>query len=247
MKKIKNRIMCFVLALVSILTVMQPIPAFAEDYSTGGWDQLQVTTSVVNSSGGYVGTVMAGEGITILYISGDRAYIEYSAGNTYKRGFVSIYNLKYYGGFSDTAVGRVTSSSNTYYSPNTTYYAGVVNAGEYVAVLCNSNGWAYVEYNVSSGNRKRAFMPSSNLYCYSNSRASFYHVNTLGTRLAVPSRKTVYAGPNSSSYPVIGEIYTEDSNKVYKYWDFYDANGSRMWYVSYPAGNGEKYGYIYAY
>lgn len=247
-KKIKTRFLSFILALVTIFTIVPSVPAMAaEDYSTGGWDQVQTTSTVVNSSGGTVGTVYAGEGVTILYLSGNNAYIEYSAGSSYKRGFISVFNLGYYGGFTQTAVGRVTSSSSTYYSPSTTHYAGSVSAGEYVAVLCKTSSWSYIEYNVSNGQRKRAFVPTSSLYCYSSDiRSNFYHVQQLGTSVSISSNTTVYAGPDKSGYPSIGTIYPSDNGNVWAYWTFYDGSGNVMKYVEYPTSSGVKYGYIYA-
>lgn len=245
LKKFKSRVLSFVLALIAVMCFVPTIPAIAaEDYSSGGWDQVLNTKTVVNSAGGTVGTVYAGEGVTILYLSGNNAYIEYSATNGPKRGFISIYDLRYLGGFTQTAVGRVTKSSNTYYSPDTAHYAGSVNSGEYVAVLCKTNDWSYIEYNISGGQRKRAFVSTSSLYCYSSDiRGYFYHVNQLGPRIYFNSNTPVYAGPNQNTYPTIGTIYPSD--EVYAYWTFYDGTGRVMKYVLYPTTKGKKYGYVY--
>lgn len=246
-RKIKTRILCSILTLISVLTIIPSAPTMAaENYADGGWNQMQSTTTVVDSNGSTVGTVYAGEGVTVLYLSGSKAYIEYSASNTAKRGFVNLSTLRYINKYNQTAVGRVTTSSTTYYSPATTYYAGSVNSGEYVAVLCKSGSWAYVEYNVSGGLRKRAFMPASNIEYYSSDiRSSFYH-STTGLIVPISSNVTVYSGPNGSTYSQAGTIYASDNGQVYSYATFTDGSGRSMLYVSYPAGNSTKYGYIYA-
>lgn len=246
-KNFKKRISCFILALFSVFTLIPAMPTMAaENYSDGGWNQMQ-NTATVSLSGGGTGTVYAGEGVTVLYFSGNSAFIEYSASSKPKQGFVNKSALRYINKYNQTAVGRVTSSCTTYYSPSTTYYAGSVSSGELVSVLCKSGNWAYVEYNVSGGLRKRAFMPASNLSYYSsNIRGSFYHEGVSGLRVPINSNKTVFAGPNGNTYSQAGEIYTGDDGKVYSYATFTDGNGRSMLYVSYPAGNSTKYGYIYA-
>lgn len=248
-KKVKQRILCFVLGFVTVMTVIQPISSLAaEDYSAGGWNQIQTTTTVVNANGSTVGTVYAGEGVTVLYFSGDRAYIEYSASNSPKRGYVNKSVFRYINKYNDTAIGRIISSSNTYYSPSPTHYAGSVSSGEYVTILCVNGGWAYIEYNVAGGLRKRAFIPFSNIQPYaSNYRKTFYHqTGVIGLSVPVSSYITVYSGPNGSSYSEAGTIYPSDNGKVFSYnLSFTSSDGRRMLYVSYPSGNSTKYGYIY--
>lgn len=248
-RKIKTRILCSILTLVSLLTIIPSATTMAaENYADGGWNQMQSTTTVVDSNGSTVGTVYAGEGVTVLYFSGSKAYIEYSASNTAKRGFVNTSTFRYINKYNQTAVGKVITSSTTYYSPSTTYYAGSVSPGEYVSVLCKSGSWAYVEYNVSGGLRKRAFMPASNIQYYSsNIRSSFYHqVGGPGLKVPISSNVTVYSGPNGNTYSQAGTIYADDNGKVFSYATFTDGSGRSMLYVSYPAGNSTKYGYIYA-
>ncbi len=246
-KNIKNRILYFALAIISALAIIQPSSILAVDYSKGGWNQVRVTSTITNASGGAIGSVNAGEGVTQLYSDGNRVYIEYSAGSSFKRGFISKDNLYYSGGYPQTAVGLVKTSSNTYYAPNTSFYAGSVNAGEYVAVLCRplNSSWAYVEYNVPNGQRKRAYINASNIEYYSSNIARFYQDNNYKIPHPVSSYISVYAGPDGNSYPVIGQIYPSDNGRVYKYVRFHDGNGKYMQYVEYPSGNGIKYGYIY--
>ena len=248
-KIIKNRFIHLFLALITVLSIVPIFPTMAaEDYSNGGWNQVKNQSTIVNSNGGTVGTVYPGEGVTILYFSGNNAYIEYSAQNKPKRGFINVSNLVYSGTYTHSAVGRITSSSSTYYSPNTTHYAGSVSSGEYVAVLCKTTNWSYIEYNISGGKRKRAFIPSSSLYCYSenNVRKYFYHENELGLIYPdITSDKTVYAGPDPNAYPAIGTVYVSDNTEVGSYMYFKDGSGRVMHYVGYPTSSGIKYGYIY--
>lgn len=79
----------------------------AENYSDGGWNQMQ-NTATVSLSGGGTGTVYAGEGVTVLYFSGNSAFIEYSASSKPKQGFVNKSALRYINKYNQTAVGMVT-------------------------------------------------------------------------------------------------------------------------------------------
>ena len=246
-KNFKTRIASFFLTLVAVFGLFPVSTAFAaEDYPTGGWNQVATTMSVVNSSGTKIGTVYAGEGVTVLNYNGsaNSAYIEYSATNGPKRGYVTASNLWYIGNFIGSRVAKVTSSSSPYYAPYGVHYAGSVSAGEYVSLLGSYDGWSYIEYNVPNAQRKRAFVPSNCLYQYGNP-GLFYHYNQVGYYIPVYSSQRVYAGPDSSAYPDIGSISAADSMKVARFWRFYDGQGREMWYVSYPTSSGVKYGYIY--
>ena len=247
-KNIKKRLLSLALSILAVLSIFPATTAMAaEDYSTGGWSQLNSQATVVDENGATVGTVYAGEGVTVFYISGDRAYIEYSGKSTIKRGFVSLSKLRYAGHYLDSAVGKITSSCNTYYAPNTNHPAGSVSAGEYVAVLGKTSTWSYIEYNVSGGNRKRAYVPSS-LHCYSDDVANyFWQDRIMPVELDINTARSVYAGPNSSTYPSIGSISAEDNGQVFAYAVFYSGTGSQMYYIEYPTANGVKYGYIYNY
>lgn len=243
---IKTRIVSLLLAVFTVLTFIPATPAMAaEDYSSGGWNQVRTTCDVTNANGAKIGTVYAGEGVTVLTMGGiyGKAYIEYSASSSAKRGYVPldcINLLNFYG----SCVGRITSSSSTYYAPNTTFRAGSVSSGEYVAVLAESSGWTYIEYNVSGGSRKRAFIPTSCVSRYSSVRNTFYHVGENPTSFNVTHYMTVYAGPNPGTYPEIGSINSNDNGAVYYYMTFANTNGHYMAYISYPTSSGTKYGYI---
>lgn len=240
---IKKRIVTLMLAFVCALTAFPVTQAFAaNDYSQGGWSMIYTTSTVKKADGTTVGTVSAGEGVTVLYYSGSKAWIEYSASGTAKQGFIPTVNLLYGGTYPGSCVGKVTANKTTYYSPSTSLNAGSISSGEFVSVLCKKNGWAYVEYNVtSSAKRKRAFITTSSLTCYGTPNSNFYHDSTVKDVSGIA--KTVYAGP-SSKYPSIGQIYSTDIG-VKRYAAFLDHNGNTYYYVSYPTSGGTKYGYYH--
>lgn len=236
----KKRIFSLLFAFAMVLSLIPYTSAKANDYSSSGWNQILTSTSVDGA-----GSVSAGEGVTVLYFSGNRAYIEYSAGNSFRQGFVDKSKLRYSGIYSKSSAGIVRSTTNTFYAPNGSLLAGSVNTGERVAILCEEAGWYYIEYNVSSGKRKRAYAPTSAINAYHNNISYFYHSINLSINLPITSYKNVYAGPDSSGYPVIGSISASDNGKVLKFLSFQDGFGREMQYISYPTSNGRKYGYVY--
>lgn len=245
-KKIKLRILGIVLAMTSIFTFVLPLNSYAVNYFDGGWSMMHSTSAVVDDNGNHVGTVYAGEGVTVLFFSGNRAYIEYSASGAPKRGYVNYSSLLYTNTkFPGSCVGEITANSNTYYAPNTSLRAGSVNAGETVSVLARTGYWAYVEYNTSNAMRKRAFMPASNIVFYNANSLSGLYQNNGGSNYPVSSNITVYSGP-SNKYPTIGTIFASDNGQVRSYGNFMGDNGRTMLFVSYPASGSTKYGYIYA-
>ncbi len=276
--KFKNCITSFLFAILSVLTLIPVVPAMAvgsENVAisetstdvevassrfyaqfTGGWDQLRVTTTVTNENGSKVGTVYAGEGVTVLYYNSQTAQIEYSGSGGAKRGYIPTSSLKYGGRYGylygATDVGIVLTNSSTYYDTNRAYYAGSVNAGEYVVILSRANGWDYIEYNISGGQRKRAFVPSSSIdHQYGTARTAHYQDKVefsdgLFIFFTVNSTTRVYAGPNGSSYPDIGSVSPSDNGSMAACAEFTDANGNRMYFIRYHGSTGAwKYGYIY--
>ncbi len=214
-----------------------------------GWNQMKSTTDVIYQ-GQKVGTVYAGEGVTVISCSLNEALIEYSGSNKAKVGSVPLSSLKYKGCYPNTDIGVVLNNCTTYYTPGTfdsasgTHVAGSLSAGETVAILAEINGWYYVEYNISGGMRKRAYVN----FHYVGAKTGYsekipYHYGDK-ISLTITQSYTVYAGPNPASYPNIGSIDSRDNGKVFGYKTFQDANGNRMYYISYPTTNGVKYGYI---
>lgn len=244
-KKIRNRIFCALLAIFSVFTMIPSISAVAAENYNGGWAMIKNTTTVVNSNGSVVGSVYALEGITVLRVSGNTAYIEYSVSGSPKRGYVNTSNF-YREEISNTCVAKVTTSSTTYYSNNTSLAAGSVSAGEYLVVLAKEGSWVYVEYNTSDGKRKRAYMPYANISCYNRPSVfpDFYQTSsTYIQHMSVGSQTKVYGGP-SRLYAGIGYADPGDDITIYDRW-FVNSGNDAMLYVSYPVGSQIKYGYIF--
>lgn len=243
-KKFRQRFLSIVLAIVGVVSIIPASTALAAtDYSAGGWSMVDTASTVKDSNGNTVGSVAVGEGITLLYFSGNNAYIEYSASGSAKRGFIPANNMLYGKGiFPGTCVGKVKTASNTYYAPNTSFSAGSVSKGEFVSVLCKKGNWAYIEYNVTSNaKRKRAFVTSDSLTYYGSViNDEFYHDSS--SKDISGTKRTVYSGP-SNKYPTIGTIYASDTN-VKRYGAFLSGDGTTYYYVSYPASGKTKYGYV---
>lgn len=234
MHNIKTRFTSFLLTILTVLTLFPAVPAMAAEvegkftsnatlYSgqyTGGWDQVSSTTTVTDANGSSIGTVYAGEGVTVFNYRNGTAYIEYSAGSSYKRGYIPTSRLRYNGRYPETDVGIVVTATSTYYSPYGSFRAGSVGVGEYVALLTRCDGWDYIEYNVSGGNRKRAYVPSSCIqHQYGTARNDFYSIvrsDEYTTLFTVPAgeQRRVYCGPNSATYADIGYITQSDNGNL---------------------------------
>lgn len=248
-RQIKLLVTSFLLSTIVILGIIPAIPTMADDFnSVYGWDQLAVDTVVILDNGG-TANLSEGEGVTILGYNSSMAHIEYSsASQGYLRGCIALDNLQYKGHFSGTDVGMVKTNSPTYYNPDFIYPAGSVNSGETVAILSGTfDTTYYIEYNVSKGQRKRAFVSGSSITPLNgNCRKRHYHLTPLiDTSYLVDAKKsyTVYAGPDSRGYPTMGAVSVGDSIFICAF--FYDGPGNRMAYVRYPVGSSFKYGYIY--
>lgn len=247
MNCMKKRLFTLVLAVIMAVGII-PIQAFASTDYNGGWAQPWVSQPVYNSadsSASRIGTVYQAEGITVLWRSGDVAYIEYSTSNGTKRGY--LHNPNIYLNTDNNSVGRVTVTSNVYYGESTSEYqqVGTVYANEYVAVLGEENGWVYIEYNTSAG-RKRGYIAESNVYMYYWGRhiAQEFSSKPYGaSHYWVTGNHTVYAGP-STQYYVVGSV--SDGELVYYGSSYTDTAGNLFSYIEYYV-NGtsvKKSGYI---
>lgn len=255
---IKSRFFCLLLALSVAICTIPSITVSAYNSFDGGYDSIYISTTVTVNGNSY--GLGRGEGVTVLSKSGNQALIEFNTYDGPMQTWVNQ-NILYHSGncaLTGSVYGYVNTTSNTYYSPDWNFYAGAIYAGENVAVLAYSEGWAYIEYNVSNAMRKRAYTPAGNItFSYaSNTSASsnsnnsrphdyFYQNDTRGLMITVNSTTTVYSGPNGSTYATIGTIYTSDNGSIHVYADFLDGDYDRMFYVSYPVGNSTKFGYIY--
>lgn len=112
------------------------------------------------------------ETVDILWREGSWYYIEYQAGIYRKRMYIraiSVTNITgSYSMYTPTKVTRfVGRGASTYNGPGSTAYAsaGSVDDYEQVSLFPDKieNGYALIEYNVSGGQKKRAWYPYSNL------------------------------------------------------------------------------------
>lgn len=241
MNSMKKRLFTFVLAVIMVVGIV-PIQAFASTDYNGGWAQAWVTQPVyssADSSASRIGTIYATEGITVLWISGDVAYIEYSTSSGTKRGYLHSPNIHL--NTYNNSVGRVTVNSTVYYGESTSTYqqAGTVYADEFVSILGEEDGWLYIEYNTSSG-RKRGYIAESNVYMYYWGRHVAIPFNCKPYGLSnywVTGNHTVYAGP-STQYCTVGSVsdgelvyygssYTDTAGRLFSYIEYY-VNGTSI-------------------
>ncbi len=253
-KKIKSRFACVALILTMLVSFCGTTQAFAADITTffSGWSMVTSTTNVTKEDGS-TGTVFIGEGVTFLENNGNNtAWIQYSGPSGPINAIISTSCLISYSScYPGTSAGNVKTATTTYYGIAPTLPAGSVSVGEKVAILGQLNGWYYIEYNISGGLRKRGFVPQDTI-----ANASFLTPASLSKDSSKTSSAyiNVYGGP-SSRYEEIGTIYPNDV--VYTYIKFIGGidngivrttnpiNNQPMILVSYPAGGGEKFGWIY--
>lgn len=183
------------------------------------------------------GTIYSGEGFTELqkyYEDGKYvSLVEFSTPSGTKRGFVNSSNLHI--SPVNSTVARVKADSSPAYAGTDSSYVklGGVYKNEFVAVLAVDKGYAFVEYNTTSG-RKRGYVRYSDL--------SNYCVRSYGKNLTHQSLKkstkelTVYGGPNSD-YASIGTIFNQevvsfiDTERNYSYIEYTTSNGAKRGYV----------------
>lgn len=112
------------------------------------------------------------ETVDILWREGSWYYIEYQAGIYRKRMYIraiSVTNITgSYSMYTPTKVTRfVGRGASTYNGPGSTAYAsaGSVDDYEQVSLFPDKieNGYALIEYNVSGGQKKRAWFPAGHL------------------------------------------------------------------------------------
>lgn len=184
------------------------------------------------------GTIYSGEGFTELqkyYEDGKYvSLVEFSTPSGTKRGFVNSSNLHI--SPVDSTVARVKAGSSPAYAGTDSSYVklGGVYKNEFVAVLAvDNNGYAFVEYNTTSG-RKRGYVRYSDL---SNYCVRSYNKNLTHQSLKKSTKElTVYGGPNSD-YASIGTIFNQE---VVSFIDI-ERNYS---YIEYTTSNGAKRGYV---
>lgn len=197
-------------------------------------DDFDISTSI--------GSVFAGEGVTILYDYGYSdwtgksyrvAFIEFSTSSGTKRGYVYKDQLDTAG--YNTSVARVITTSPAYSGPDASYVKlGGAYYNEYVTILAKEGDWVFVEYNTAAG-RKRGFMSYSNLQnCNHPGWYNDFPTNQ-GLRQAT-QQLTVYGGPNSNNAN-IGAVFNQEvvsyygSERGYAYVEYSTTYGAKRGYV----------------
>ena len=221
MTKIRTRIISVVMLVVTLLTMIPATQASAADPYNGGAGIANSKLNVYNSIGGTkIGTVYAGEGITILrFLDDDYLFIQYSTSNGPKKGYVKWQdgNVTHY---DPSCVAKVTDGCNLYYGNSKTLYekSGSVETGEIISVIAANDNWAYVEYNVNDGTRKRGYIGTGRISYYNKPSEGFDKLYlekevTENDIFYVSGTESVYSGP-TTKYPVIGSV-SDETVEVY--------------------------------
>lgn len=248
---IKNMSFGLLIAIIILALNFFTTNVSAESYfENGGYAKVIRHSDVTGMYGGIVGQVDPGEGVTVIQHAEEYILIQFNTLDGAMTGYVHEDILENKGICNTSVVGFVTQTTNTYYSPNYNLVAGSVSSDEIVAVLAQEGNWLYIEYNATNAMRKRAYIPGSYISFtrLSSTRplSAFYQSGT-PTQINIYSTKTVYSGPNGSSYVPIGSVSSDDNGKMYYYGNpYYDRDGDVMYYIKYPTSSGYKYGYIYA-
>lgn len=259
---IKTRIISLLLACITVLTLIPVVPVCAaenRDVATtdtvsrsgnilyGGLGRIGSSTNVYSNTGltSSIGSLSVGEGVTVIWYDDTVAYINYSSSSTSSGKFGYISRSKLRGSVSDssTDVGIVRTSSTTYYDTNGIHKAGTFSSGEYVALLSRADGWDYIEYNISGGKRKRAFVPSSCIEHQYGTASPLHYFSTGAIAGNVDGYTVVYSGPDSQYYAECGSVSPSDTD-IITYRGEYDRNGNCMTFISYSTASGRKYGWI---
>ena len=218
-----------------------------EEQMTGGQNFATSTVSIMSCDDTSIdlslGTVYAGEGMTVLYTytyidsskSYDIAYVEISTPSGTKRGYIptsSLTGINY-----PSSVARVTATNSAYSGPDSSFVKlGGAYYNAFVTILAKNTGnnWVLVEYNTSSG-RKRGFMDYTKLYNYNH--PGMYNDLPVFTALKQATQQlTVYGGPSTNAAN-IGLIYNQEVVSL--------LNTERGFaYIEYNTTNGAKRGYV---
>ena len=158
-----------------------------------------------------VGTVYAGEGVTVLAEEDDSYYIEYSTSSSAKRGYVAKSSIQTEG--YETCTGVLNTNATVYYGKGTSYgRVGTIYSGEYVSVLASDGTWTYVEYN-SPGYRKRGYIPTSSLQIIGkpDGMKSVYKATEAPETWGMYNFGSIYAGPSTqyATLLTVSDPFTE--------------------------------------
>ena len=186
-----------------------------------------------------IGSVSAGEVISILHKEDAFYYIKYLTSKTYKRGYVSVSSVSAFSGNPEVfgtlggSLKTVSAKCTAYSAPDTSSATvGSVSANETVTAFdLMENGFTWVEYSTSSGT-KRGYIANSN-----------FADSGKGTVALITSDCDCYYVPNALA---IGSVYANeyvvilDKCKTEKSGDLdYD-----YYYIEYNSSKGRKRGYV---
>ena len=231
---------------VSSVTNIVADPAVHEEILTGGYryanDKITIYSCDDLDIAVSVGTVFAGEGVTLIYkytySDSGKSYnislVEYSTSSGTKRGYTYTSNLS--APDYPTSVARIISTASAYSGPDTSYVKlGGAYYNEYVSILAKEENWVFVEYNTTSG-RKRGFMAYSNLENCNYPSGGYNDFSENNGLKKATSQLTVYGGPNSN-YANIGTIFNQEVVS-------YLGTERDLAYIEYSTSKGAKRGYV---
>lgn len=244
--KIKSRFLAIILAFATILGIFPVTPAYAASSNTGGYAMSGANQTVYldEACTTVYGSVNNYEGLTVLYISGNVAKVNYSTSSNAngKTGYIKnpVFRIN---NISTTCVGTVSSSATVYGGPqiNSALSLGSVSSGEIVSVIYSESAWYYIEYNTTSG-RKRGYVQAQYVSTDYTSRLSGFPQTRFSPILGYTApAQAVYGGP-SDEYATIGSLSNGDWVTVYTTVD----NGMDVWYyIGYTISGGiPKFGYV---
>lgn len=158
-QKIKLRILGIVLAMTSIFTFVLPLNSYAVNYFDGGWSMMHSTSAVVDDNGNHVGTVYAGETVSVLARTGDWAYVEYNTSNAMrKRAFMPASNIVFYNANSLSGLYQNNGGSNYPVSSNITVYSGPSNKYPTIGTIFASDNGQVRSYGNFMGDNGRTML-----------------------------------------------------------------------------------------
>ena len=218
-----------------------------EEQMTGGQNFASATVNIMSCDDTDIdvslGTVYAGEGMTVLYTYGysdanksyNIAYVEISTPSGTKRGYIPS---SYLAGINyPSSVARITDTNSAYSGPDNSYVKlGGAYYNEFVTILAKNTGnnWVWVEYNTPDG-RKRGFMDYAKMVNYNH--PGMYNDLPINSGLRKATEQlTVYGGPSTNAAN-IGLIYSQEIVTLY--------NTERNFaYIEYSTSGGAKRGYV---
>ena len=232
---------------VPVSTVNNNGHSVHEEQMTGGQNFANATVNIMSCDDTDIdvslGTVYAGEGMTVLYTYGysdanksyNIAYVEISTPSGTKRGYIPS---SYLAGINyPSSVARITDTNSAYSGPDSSYVKlGGAYYNEFVTILAKDTGnnWVWVEYNTPDG-RKRGFMDYAKMVNY-NHPGMYNDLPVFNNLKQATQQLTVYGGPSTNAAN-IGLIYNQEvvsqlnSERGFAYIEYNTTGGAKRGYV----------------